>query len=136
MLVDLVKPSVGSIGSESLLVTLSRAQDLNQIGLMRPLYHEDREYEKKAYVNDMRKVIKLSPEKLKELQRYEEAGARLRNDNKDLLQMAQDIGHANLPNTYTCMNLKEYMQLIGKDSKKRKRHVRTSRTKTKPVCKD
>ena len=45
------------------------------------------------YVLGRLAYIKLTPEKLKELQRYEEAGERLRMENIDLLQIAKDICH-------------------------------------------
>lgn len=98
LLVDLVKPATGNLGSESMLVTLSRGQDICQIGLVRPMYKN--KLEKKFYLQSIRKTIQLNKEKAAELQRMRQESDKLELHNEKVMKIAKEIGCARRKNTY------------------------------------
>jgi hypothetical protein len=81
-----------------MLVTLSRAQDICQIGLMRPMYRNKRQ--KKFYLQNIRRIIQLNKEKCAELDRMRVASAELESRNKTVMKIAKEIGCSTRKNTY------------------------------------
>jgi hypothetical protein len=102
ILADLVKPPTGNMGSESLLVTLSRGQDLVQLGLCRPLYRTAEE--KVLYMEKITKVIELSKDKREELKRMQHASGELQKCRQDILDAANLLG-CTRENSYKCQKV-------------------------------
>ena len=69
LLTDLTFPSDGRLNPDSLLVVVSRAQSLKQIGLFMPLYRTNSEREN--YVKELNDVIEIKGEQKDELLRIE-----------------------------------------------------------------
>ena len=69
LLTDLTFPADGRLNPDSLLVVVSRAQSLEQIGLLLPLYRTNSEREN--YVKELNDVIEIKGEQKDELLRIE-----------------------------------------------------------------
>ena len=143
VLMDLVQPVTGTIKNESLLVTLSRVQDIEQIGILRQLYKKSSKGSKETYLKNINKIIKLSKEKIIELKRIEQESKKLESNYPTLFNISNKVGHDKKNNTYTSMTISEYdklqesklvKELINNKRKRKSKILNFKKNDTNDTC--